>query len=133
MLLDKGTKEAMTEARDILESLATEDYPLEDYDNPEGQDIEQLPMGKNEGVGKDPEVDNRVLVYSLLGLLKKAQGKSQSDQIEGIKLQDRAKEISHSIPGGAAMFERKKWLLIPKLTSKDMFRDEHDLSDEELD
>jgi hypothetical protein len=33
MLLDKGTKEAIQEAREILESLATEDYPLEDYDN----------------------------------------------------------------------------------------------------
>jgi len=124
MLLDRGTKEAVSEARDILESMATEDYPLEEYDNPEGDDIELLPMGKNERTGNDPEVDNRVLVYSLLGLLKKAQGKNQAEQIEGIKLQDRAKEISHNIPGGAVMFERKKWLLIPKLTSKDMFRDE---------
>ncbi len=30
------------------------------------------------------------------------------------------------------MFERKKWLLIPKLTSRDMFRDELDMSDEDL-
>jgi hypothetical protein len=43
-------------------------------------------MGRNERTGSDPEVDNRVLVYSLLGLLKKAQGKTQAEQIEGIKL-----------------------------------------------
>ena len=129
MLLDKGSKDALDEAKETLEGLLTEDYPIEDPDDTAKS--EDLPFGKHESTMSDPEVDNRVLVYSLLGMLKKSIGKTQQERIEGMKLQDRAKEISHNIPGGAVMFERKKWLLIPKLTSRDMFRDELDESDEE--
>ncbi len=67
----------------------------------------------------------------MLGLVKKAMGKTQQEQIEGLKLQDKAKEVSQAIPGGAVMFERKKWLLIPKLTSQDMFREDEDEDEEE--
>jgi hypothetical protein len=130
MLLDKGSKDALDEAKETLEGLMTEEYPLEDP--ADAAQTEELPLGKHERTVSDPEIDNRVLVYSLLGMLKKSLGKTQQERIEGMKLQDRAKEISHNIPGGAVMFERKKWLLIPKLTSRDMFRDEQDESDEEL-
>lgn len=130
MLLDQGTKDALDEAKETLEGLMNEEYPIE---NPsDAAQTEELPLGKHERTVSDPEIDNRVLVYSLLGMLKKSLGKTQQERIEGMKLQDRAKEISHNIPGGAVMFERKKWLLIPKLTSRDMFRDEQDESDEEL-
>ena len=130
MLLDQGTKDAVNEAKETLEGLMTEEYPIEDA--AEATQTEELPLGKHERTVRDPEIDNRVLVYSLLGMLKKSIGKTQLERIEGMKLQDKAKEISHNIPGGAVMFERKKWLLIPKLTSRDMFRDEDDESDEEL-
>jgi hypothetical protein len=130
MLLDQGSKDALEEAKETLEGLMTEDYPIEGP--ADASQTEELPLGKHESTVSDPEIDNRVLVYSLLGMLKKSLGKTQQERIEGMKLQDRAKEISHNIPGGAVMFERKKWLLIPKLTSRDMFRDEQDESDEEL-
>jgi hypothetical protein len=130
MLLDQGSKDALEEAKETLEGLMTEDYPLEGP--ADASQTEELSLGKHESTVSDPEIDNRVLVYSLLGMLKKSLGKTQQERIEGMKLQDRAKEISHNIPGGAVMFERKKWLLIPKLTSRDMFRDEQDESDEEL-
>jgi hypothetical protein len=130
MLLDQGTKDALQEAKETLEGLMTEEYPIDDP--ADTSQTEELPLGKHERTVRDPEIDNRVLVYSLLGMLKKSIGKTQQEKIEGMKLQDRAKEISHNIPGGAVMFERKKWLLIPKLTSRDMFRDEQDESDEEL-
>ena len=130
MLLDQGTKDALQEAKETLEGLMTEEYPIDDP--ADTSQTEELPLGKHERTVRDPEIDNRVLVYSLLGMLKKSIGKTQQEKIEGMKLQDRAKEISHNIPGGAVMFERKKLLLIPKLTSRDMFRDEQDESDEEL-
>ena len=131
MLLDQGTKDALDEAKETLEGLMTEEYPMEDPLDATTQ-TEELALGKLESLVNDPEIDTRVLVYSLLGMLKKSLGKTQQERIEGMKLQDKAKEISHNIPGGAVMFERKKWLLIPKLTSRDMFRDEQDDSDEEL-
>jgi hypothetical protein len=130
MLLDQGTNDGLNEAKETLEGLMTEEYPIEDA--AEATHTEELPLGKHERTVRDPEIDNRVLVYSLLGMLKKSIGKTQQEKIEGMKLQDKAKEISHNIPGGAVMFERKKWLLIPKLTSRDIFRDEEDESDEEL-
>jgi hypothetical protein len=130
MLLDQGTKDALNEAKETLEGLMTEEYPIDEPTD--ATQTEELPLGKHEKTVRDPEIDNRVLVYSLLGMLKKSIGNTQQERIEGMKLQDKAKEISHNIPGGAVMFERKKWLLIPKLTSRDMFRDEDDESDEEL-
>lgn len=130
MLLDQGTKDALNEAKETLEGLMTEEYPIDEPTD--ATQTEEFPLGKHEKTVRDPEIDNRVLVYSLLGMLKKSIGKTQQERIEGMKLQDKAKEISHNIPGGAVMFERKKWLLIPKLTSRDMFRDEDDESDEEL-
>lgn len=63
------------------------------------------------------EKDNQVLVYSLLGIIKKdGQSKDQFDfkeQIEGLKISQKAQELSAEIPGGAVMYERKKWLIIP--------------------
>jgi hypothetical protein len=53
----------------------------------------------------------------LLGIIKKDwQSKDQFDfkeQIEGLKISQRAQELSAEIPGGAVMYERKKWLIIP--------------------
>jgi hypothetical protein len=86
-LIDQGTKDSLEEARDLLESLLEEDYPLPDPVDP-AADPQQppSPMEKYEGIVSDPEVDNRVLVYSLLGMLKKATGKTQKEQIDGVKL-----------------------------------------------
>ena len=65
----------------------------------------------------DREKDNQVLVYSLLGIIKKdGQSKDQFDfkeQIEGLKISQKAQELSAEIPGGQVMYERKKWLIIP--------------------
>lgn len=68
MLIDQGGKDTLEEAKDVLEGLVTEDYPLDDE------------------TMIDKESDNRILVYSLLGLIKKAMGKTQKEQIEGLKL-----------------------------------------------
>ena len=79
-LIDQGTKDSLEEARDLLESLLEEDYPLPDPVDPteagEPQGHPSSPMGKHDSNVNDPEVDNRVLVYSLLGMLKRATGKT---------------------------------------------------------
>lgn len=50
------------------------------------------------------DIDTRVLVMSLLGLLKKSTesktGGIHKEQIEGLKLAERATEMSSDIPGG---------------------------------
>lgn len=100
----------MADAKELLENLYKE------YESSQGaiEDIES-------------ERDNQVLAYSLLGFIKK-EGKTKDDekfdfkeQIEGLKLQQRAQELSSEIPGGAVMYERKKWLIIPDVTSQDIF------------
>ena len=75
MLLDQGTKDALDEAKETLEGLMTEEYPIEDPAN--AAQTEELPLGKHERTVSDSEIDNRVLVYSLLGMLKKSLGNTQ--------------------------------------------------------
>lgn len=36
-------------------------------------------------------------------------------------MQEKAQELSSEIPGGAVMYERKKWLIVPEVTSTDLF------------
>ncbi len=74
MLLDQGTKDALDEAKETLEGLLTEEYPMEDP--ADATQTEELALGKHESTVNDPEIDNRVLVYSLLGMLKKSFGKT---------------------------------------------------------
>lgn len=90
-LIDRGK---IIEAKEILEALKAE------YD---------CVIDSEEG-----DKDTIVLVYSLLGILKQ-DSKNHKEQIEGLKLNEKAKEMSMDIPGGALMYERRKWLFVPNL------------------
>ena len=69
-------------------------------------------------------MDTLVLIYSLLGIIKKDFSQDvYHEQVEGLKLSDKARELSLKIPGGSAMYERKRWLHIPALTHRDLFRE----------
>ena len=73
----------MPEAKDILESLNETD------------------------VYNENEQDVKLLVKSLLGLLKKNFGKSHEENIEGIRLLDQAKDLSKDVN---LHYERCRWL-----------------------
>jgi hypothetical protein len=64
----------------------------------------------------DIDKDILVLATSLLGLIKK-DALDFKDQIDGLKLQERAKELSDELPGGSTLFERRKWLNLPTITN----------------
>ena len=48
--------------------------------------------------------------------VKKGDKFEYKEQIKGLRIAEKAKEISQEIPGGAVHYERRKWLFIPKIT-----------------
>ena len=59
---------------------------------------------------QETEKDTLMLLNSLLGILKK-QSADHNEQIEGMKMLEKAKELSDE--AGGSLLERKKWLMIP--------------------
>ena len=57
---------------------------------------------------EEGEEDTQVLALSVLGAAKKGSA-------EGLRLSERARELSGQVPGGSALFERRQWLQVPSL------------------
>lgn len=57
---------------------------------------------------EEGEEDTQVLALSVLGMARKG-------TVEGLKLQEQAREISERVPGGSALYERRQWLQLPSV------------------
>ena len=55
---------------------------------------------------EEGEEDTHVLALSVLAMARKG-------TVEGLRLEERAREISGQVPGGSALYERRQWLQLP--------------------